>query len=368
MSSVPSSMIVRSALKLVSNTLSKPARRRAVFISKVSGVPGSRPKSSPMAARGAGGAAVHALPAVDADDVAQRQVLEGRDDGVVAAVDRLENADLLEVDAGAHAAPAADALVHVAHHGVAREVGLELRLLGMPEGERADAVLLGQRLQLAVAVAHAAVALAVVLAEQQLEHVAARLAHLARVRADGQRVGDGVHAGGLQRALPLDVDDAHAAHARDLEVGVVAERRDLDADGLGGVEDGHAERHLGLDAVDGDGDESTDGLGIVGDRHCAADLAGRDARGLLLVSGVVGHAGVLAVSAWAGRLMISSPKCSRMDMKALELVWPRPHLEATCMVPLSSRSSATYSAEQAPSFSCSAASSILALPTRHGVH
>src|SRR5450759_2449054 len=123
---------------------------------------------------------------------------------------------------------------------------------------------------------------------------------------------------------------------------------------LQSVEDGHAERHLGLDAVDGDGDESTDGLGIVGDRHCAADLAGRDARGLLLVSGVVGHAGVLAVSAWAGRLMISSPKCSRMDMKALELVWPRPHLEATCMVPLSSRSSATYSAEQAPPFSCSA--------------
>jgi len=54
MSSVPSSMMVRSAVKLVSKTLSKPARRKAVFISKVTGVPGSRPKSSPMAARGAG--------------------------------------------------------------------------------------------------------------------------------------------------------------------------------------------------------------------------------------------------------------------------------------------------------------------------
>ena len=41
---MPSSMIVRSAVKLVSNTLSKPARRSAVFISKVIGVPGSRPK------------------------------------------------------------------------------------------------------------------------------------------------------------------------------------------------------------------------------------------------------------------------------------------------------------------------------------
>ncbi len=51
---MPSSMMVRSAVKLVSNTLSKPARRRAVFISKVTPVPGSRPKHSPMAERGAG--------------------------------------------------------------------------------------------------------------------------------------------------------------------------------------------------------------------------------------------------------------------------------------------------------------------------
>ena len=54
MSSVPSSMMVRSAVKLVSKTLSKPMRRSAVFISKVTGVPGSRPKSSPIAERGAG--------------------------------------------------------------------------------------------------------------------------------------------------------------------------------------------------------------------------------------------------------------------------------------------------------------------------
>ena len=47
-------MIVRSAVKLVSNTLSKPHSRSAVFISKVSGVPGSRPKHSPMPARGLG--------------------------------------------------------------------------------------------------------------------------------------------------------------------------------------------------------------------------------------------------------------------------------------------------------------------------
>ena len=53
-SSVPSSMIVRSAVKLVSKTLSNPQRRRAVFISQVMGMPGSRPNSSPMLARGLG--------------------------------------------------------------------------------------------------------------------------------------------------------------------------------------------------------------------------------------------------------------------------------------------------------------------------
>ena len=98
---------------------------------------------------------------------------------LVAAADGLEHADLLQVDAGAHAAAAADALVHVAHDGVARAVDLETRLLGVAEAEAVDAVLLGQRLQLAVAVAHAGVALAVVLAEQQVEHVPARHAHLA---------------------------------------------------------------------------------------------------------------------------------------------------------------------------------------------
>ena len=168
MSSVPSSMMVRSAVKLVSNTLSKPARRRAVFISKVTGVPGSRPNSSPMAdarrggrldddvlvgvvdggphlvglvlgVQGAGRAAVDALAAVDADDVAERHVLEGLDGDLVAAADGLEHADFLHVDAGADAAAAADALVHVAHHGVAR--GSRPRTRARPGGRRGSSVM-----------------------------------------------------------------------------------------------------------------------------------------------------------------------------------------------------------------------------------
>ena len=154
---MPSSMIVRSAVKLVSNTLSKPQRRRAVFISKVSGVPGSQAEAladgRARAGRGldddvlgrvvdgrpdlvgrvvgpqrAGRAAVDALAAVDADHVGQRLVHEGRDLGLVAAADGLQHADLLQVDAGADAAAAEDALVHVADDGVARAVDLVPRL------------------------------------------------------------------------------------------------------------------------------------------------------------------------------------------------------------------------------------------------
>ncbi len=53
-SSVPSSMIVRSAVKFVSNTLSNPIWRSAVTIFPVTSVPAGMPKHSPSAARMAG--------------------------------------------------------------------------------------------------------------------------------------------------------------------------------------------------------------------------------------------------------------------------------------------------------------------------
>ena len=50
-SSLPSSMMVRSAEKLVSNTLSKPSIRRAVTILPVTTAPASMPNSSPRPTR-----------------------------------------------------------------------------------------------------------------------------------------------------------------------------------------------------------------------------------------------------------------------------------------------------------------------------
>ncbi len=320
-------MMVRSAVKLVSNTLSKPARRRAVFISKVTPWPGSRPKHSPMAERGAGavwmttclvGSSMAAQTASVSSlaysaPVGQRLMhwpqlmqttspsglfVEGLDVDLVAAVDGFEDADLLQVDAGAHAAAAADALVHVAHDRVARVVDDGYRLVGMAEAELGDAVLLGQGLQFAVAVALAGVALAVVLGEQQLEHVPACETHAAAVGVDGHLVGHREGAGGLQGALAFDFDHADAADTGHVEVGMVAESGDVDPDGLGGLQDGRAEGDLGFDAVDAHRDGGADGVGTGRCDHAPRLLRERGA----VEAGrcCVGHAHSLATRAADG--------------------------------------------------------------------
>ena len=144
-----------------------------MFISKVSGVPGGSPKHSPMAARGAGAvwmttclvgssmsrqtSSVGSLARSAA--VGQRlmhcpQLMQttspsGLSMNVAILVlsprlHGLEHADLLQVDAGAHAAAAEDALVHVALDRVAGVVDLERGLVGVAEAEEVDAVLLGR--------------------------------------------------------------------------------------------------------------------------------------------------------------------------------------------------------------------------------
>ena len=214
-----------------------------------------------------GRAAVDALAAVDAHDVAEGLVQVRRNPRLVAAADGFEHADFLDVDARAHAAAAQDALVHVADDRIARLVFRHLRLGHVPEPVEVDAVLLGQRLQLAVVVALAAVALAVVRREQQVEDVPPRLAHLARVRLHFQRAGNRERAGRLQRPLPFHLDHADAAHARHAQVGVVAQRRYPHADPLRGVEHRRAHRHLDVGPVDGDRDLAANQL-----HHVAAHV------------------------------------------------------------------------------------------------
>ena len=205
------------------------------------------------------GAAVDALATVDAHGFGQGDVLEGRNVHPVGAVGGLQHAHFLHVDAGAHTTAAADALVHVAHYRVAGIVHGH-RELYVAEAELVDPVLLGQGLQLAVAVAYAGVAVAAVLAQQQVENVAAGYAHRFGVGVHLERRGYGVGARGLQVALPLHLYHADAADARHFEVGVVAQGGYAHAQALGRFEDGGAHGHLGLYAVYGDRDSRADSV------------------------------------------------------------------------------------------------------------
>ena len=212
----------------------------------------------------AGRAAVDALSAVDADDLAQRLVNEGFHFGRLGAAGHFQHADLLQINAGAHAAAAEDALVHVAHDGVAGAVNLKAGFIGMPEAEEVYAVLLGQRLQLAVVVAGAGVAFPIVLREQQVEDVPPGLAHLAGVRADGDGRGDGISAGCLKCPLPLHLDGTDAADAGHTEILVIAQRRNVNVQLLRGLQNRGAHRHLDLLVVNCDRDGRADGLLVLG--------------------------------------------------------------------------------------------------------
>ncbi len=94
----------------------------------------------------------------------------------------------------------------------------------------------------------------------QVEHVPPGDAHRLRVRVDLDGCGDGIGAGRLQEPLSFHLHHADAADAGDLQIRVIAEGGDVDADALGRLEDGGPEGHLRVDAVDGDGDGRTDAL------------------------------------------------------------------------------------------------------------
>ena len=193
--------------------------------------------------------------------------------------DGLEDADLLQVDAGAHAAPAADALVHVAHDRVARGVDLGHRGVGVAEAELGDAVLLGQGLQLAVAVALAASSTRRSARESSSSSTWRRARRTrAAVGVDRHLVGDREGAG---RPAAVRWPSTSTTQMRQTpatsrsgwlqSVGMwmpmlSAASRMVDAEG-----------HLGLDAVDGDGDRGADGVGARGRDHAPCLLRQRRA-------------------------------------------------------------------------------------------
>ena len=163
-------------------------------------------------------------------------LVEGADEGAVAALEQLQLLVLGDLLAEAHAAVAEDAALAV-DRDQRRELDrlLEVPLLvDHPAAARAPAH--GDVLERAFAAFVADRAVERVVDEQELDHRALRLLDLVGAGVDDHPVADRGRAGGLQFRDPLDLDQAHAAGADRLaELRLVTEDRDLDVAALGGV-------------------------------------------------------------------------------------------------------------------------------------
>ena len=133
--------------------------------------------------------------------------------------------------------------------GVER-VDLAVGLLALV-GDLVDVELLGQAAQLAVGAAHAGLAVAGVLGEEQLEDGPAPAPGPAGGRVDHHAVGGRLHAGSDEGLGALDFHQAQPAGADGLHALQVAESGDVGAGLPAGVKQGSALGHLDLDVVNG---------------------------------------------------------------------------------------------------------------------
>ena len=163
-------------------------------------------------------------------------VVEGADEGAVAALEQLQLLVLGDLLAEAHAAVAEDAALAV-DRDQRRELDrlLEVALLvGHPALAGAPAH--RDVLQRALAALVADGAVERVVDEQELDHGALRVLDLVGAGVDDHAVAHRGRAGGLQLRDPLDLDQAHAAGADRLaQLRLVTEDRDLDVAPLGRV-------------------------------------------------------------------------------------------------------------------------------------
>ena len=189
--------------------------------------------------------------------------VEGRHEGVRAALLEDQLVVLGDLLAEAHAAVAEDAPLAVdGDQGAERERLLEVAL-GLDEARAPAAPAEGDVLQRALAalVAHRAVER--VVDEQELDDRLLRVLDAVGLGVDDHAVLDRRRAPGLQLRDALDLDQAHATRAdRGAELGLVAEDRDLDVAVLGGVDQHRVLGRGDLDPVDREGDHP-----LLGTRH-----------------------------------------------------------------------------------------------------
>src|SRR5437879_1162267 len=131
-----------------------------------------------------------------------------------------------------------------------------IEALGVLDVARAGAAFLKDEvLELALARLVADRTVEGVVDEQQLEHAHAALLRLLRLGAHHHPLGHRGRTGDLEFRRLLDLDQAHAAHARDRQPGVVAVVRDEDVRLLGGLDDERSLRDADRHVVDGEVDE-----------------------------------------------------------------------------------------------------------------
>ena len=194
------------------------------------------------------GAMRDALAAGDAIGLGDGLAALGTNGRVRGTVGEVPDAEPLYLFADLDAAHAFDALVVIADDGESQVPALVRKMLSIRQV--IDAQVVRERLEAAVAAAHAARALRVVLREQELHVGAACLTGLGAVGAHDHAVEHVVVARRHELVAALDLDHAHAAAAELVEVAQVAERGDLDAHGLGRIEDRGVRGNAGLAVVD----------------------------------------------------------------------------------------------------------------------
>ena len=203
-----------------------------------------------LVADGTGGAHLGAGGAEAAVGVVEQLVVQGAHVGLQTLLLIIQNAHTAQVAAGAHAAAAQHAAVHVVDEQGVALVHLHALGAGTHTGV-VGADVLNEGLQLAVAVLGAGGAVLGVTAQQQLQSQGAQLAQTLALGADDQTVL-GLQQAGLGDAL-LTVHFHHAQTAGAVlgQVGVMAQVGDVNTGVQSAVQNVFAVGHVQLDAVDG---------------------------------------------------------------------------------------------------------------------
>ena len=215
----------------------------------------------------AGGAGGGTVAAVLTFGVLPGHLKAGGNGGVEAAVGDGQNALALNLGAGALAPAAEDALLGVVGQELVGVVRLgPVGLYGVFKAGLLYAVLEAVVLKLAAAVLGAAEAVALVVAEQQIQHEAPGLDDLVGLGVYHHAVGAGLGAGGDQTlGVALHLHQTHPAGAFGIEIFEVAQGGDLHTGQICGCENGVIRSHLNLYAVNGNCNE-------IRIRHCSGYL------------------------------------------------------------------------------------------------